>query len=112
MSETTGTKTRTKTLTLVQRVKIMDLIRASDSAEPDHDVAERASRDLAADLGGRVVSAELVGKYRTQLGLRSVPLPTRQELEAKVAELERQLIEERQLRLQFEQREKLVPAEA
>lgn len=104
MSETTETKTRAKALTLVQRVKIMDLIRASDSDEPDHDVAERATRDLAADLGGRVVSAELIGKYRVQLGLRSVPLPTRQELEAKVAELERKLIEERQLRLQLEQR--------
>ena len=87
-------KPRTAPLPMSERFKIADCIRQADPLETDAALAARISPHLL-----RPVNAQLVGKYRAELGLQPVKEVPASVLRSRIAELERQLELAKQPRL-------------
>lgn len=81
-----NTTTRQNPLTLLQRHRVMCHVELAKADMPDAELAESAGA-----LIGRAVSPQTIRDYRKAFGLPSVKSPTRQELEAKVRELQAKL---------------------
>jgi hypothetical protein len=93
MTTESNTK-RLAALTLAQKVRIVEIIKAAPADRPDVDVAADASAAIE-----RAVSAQLIGTYRKDLGLQSVKQPTRAELRRRLEAVERALAEAKQVKL-------------
>lgn len=75
-AKTATRKPRAPSLTLPQKLAVLDLLRKAESAAvPDADMAARAAEQI-----DRPVLATTIGQYREQLGLASVPKPTARQL--------------------------------
>lgn len=81
------TKTKTKPMNMADKFALMDFIRSGDATLPDRMLAERASQRF-----GRAVNPQTVTNYRKEFGIASVAMPTREELHARIAELEAQVL--------------------
>lgn len=71
---------------MVQRLLVMEAVRSAPADEPDSELAARLSLQI-----GRAIGNSTVKDYRVQLGLVSVPMPTKSALRAKLAELQAEL---------------------
>ena len=76
-------KTRRAPMPMVQRLKVMEAVRGAPADEPDTELAARLSLSL-----DRAIGTGTVKDYRLQLGLASVPMPSKAELRAKLAKLQ------------------------
>lgn len=70
-------------LPIVERLKVLEAVRAAPALQPDAELANAIS--MAMD---RAISTQMVRTYRQQLGLPSVAMPTRAELAARLAAAE------------------------
>lgn len=87
-------QTRRPPLPMVERLKVMETIRQAPANKPDAELANAIS--MAMD---RAISSQMVRLYRQQLGLASVPMPSRAELAARLAAAEAALAAQRGLPL-------------
>lgn len=79
-------KTRRAPMPMVQRLQVMEAVRAAPADEPDTELAARLSVQL-----DRAIGSSTIKDYRLQLGLKSVPMPTKAELRAKLLRLQAEL---------------------
>lgn len=80
------TKARRAPMPMVQRLQVMEAVRAAPADEPDAELATRLSLAL-----NRAIDSGTIKSYRVQLGLKSVPMPTKAELRAKLLALQAEL---------------------
>lgn len=80
---------------MVQRLRVMELVRAAPADKPDVELATEISMAL-----DRAVGSSTIAGYRRQLGLASVKMPSKAELQAKLRALEAKLQEAQQPTLQ------------
>lgn len=85
-------------LTMGEKFAVMKLIEAGPDDKPDADIADLANKTLGLH---RPIDAALVGNYRESMGKAKVPSPTKAEMRARMEELERQLAEARQGKLEL-----------
>ena len=81
-------KPRVKSLTMSEKFDLMALVKAASTSLSDRALAVQASAKI-----GRVVSAQTIAGYRKQFGIASVPVPTREQLQTRIAQLEKRLEE-------------------
>ena len=81
-------KPRAKPLTMSERFDLMALVKSASTSLSDRALAAQASEKF-----GRAVSAQAIAGYRKQFGIASVPGPTREQLQARIAQLEKRLEE-------------------
>lgn len=82
---------RRSPMPMVQRLRVLELVRAAPVDKPDAELA--ADISLAID---RAVGSSTIADYRKQLGLASVKMPSKSELQAKLRALEAKLAEAQQ----------------
>lgn len=87
-------KKRRSPLPIVERAKVLEMIKVADPKLPDAQLAAQISMHL-----GKAVANSTVTSYRLQLGLRSVKMLTRAEMAARLVELENQLSKVKQASL-------------
>ena len=91
---TEAKKTRTPSLTMSEKFTLMTFIKGAPKDTPDRTLAAQAAEKI-----GRPVSPQTVTNYRKELGLQSVAMPSREELQETIEalqtriELQRQRIE-------------------
>ena len=80
---------RVKSLTMSEKFDLMAFVKTANRLLPDRALAAQASEKF-----GRAVSTQSIAGYRKQFGIESVPVPTREQLQARIAQLEK-LLEEK-----------------
>lgn len=82
-------KPRVKSLTMSEKFDLMAFVKAANQSLPDRALAAQASEKF-----GRAVSTQTIVGYRKQFGIAAVPVPTREQLQARIAQLETRLEEQ------------------
>lgn len=82
----TERKARIAPLTTAEKFAVLKVIEAAKPTDTDADLADRASAQCS-----RAVAVGLIATYREQLGQKSVKEPTKAEMRARLADMEKQL---------------------
>lgn len=77
--KTTPKKERAAAMTTAQRFELMAFVKSASATTPDRTLAA-----VASDRFGRPISPQTITNYRKEFGIKSVNMPTREELQMQV----------------------------